>query len=227
MSWIAKKHDPEYPFDLIAHDFTLDPQHTALIVIDMQTDYLRIGGNSPLGKKYPKLARYFNNRVKTVVVPNTITLVKAFRKAKRKIAYTRNGCMTSLGDEMTNRLKALNNPPKMWRGTKPYEIAREIYPRKEDLVIDKLTSGAFTSTQLDHALRNCKVTDVILTGLFTDMCVLGSARLASELGYHAMICEDCCATLTQRAHDEALLAHARRFGRVSTAKDVMRELRLE
>ena len=158
-------------------------------------------------------------------MPNTIALVKAFRKRNLKIAYTRNGCMTSLGDEMTDRLKSLNNPPKMWRGTKPYEIAPEIYPGKEDLVIDKLTSGAFTSTQLDHALRNYKVTDVMITGLFTDKCVLGSARMASELGYNTVICEDCCATLTERAHDEALMAHARRFGRVSTTKDVIDELR--
>ncbi len=227
MSWIAKEHDPEYPFDLVSYHFTLNPEHAALIIIDMQTDYLHIGNKSPLGKKYPKLARYFNNRIKRVVMPNTIALVKAFQKRNLKIAYTRNGCMTSLADEMTDRLKALNDPPKIWRGTKPYEIAREIYPRKEDLVIDKLTSGAFTSTQLDHALRNYKVTDVIITGLYTDMCVLGSARLASELGYHAMICEDCCAALTQRAHDEALITHARRFGRVSTTKDVMDELGLE
>ena len=135
--------------------------------------------------------------------------------------------MTSIGDEMTDRLKALNTPPKMWRGMKPYEIAPEIFPRREDLIIDKLTSGAFTSTQLDHALRNCKVTDVIITGVFTDMCVLGSARLASELGYHTMICEDCCATLTQRSHDEALITHARRFGRVSTTKDLINEMGLE
>ncbi|MFC1694257.1 cysteine hydrolase family protein [Candidatus Latescibacterota bacterium] len=226
MSWSAKEHDPEYPFDLVSVDFTLDSDHTALIIIDMQKDYLQIGSDAPLGKKHPKLAQYFNNRIKQVVMPNIIALVKAFQNRGLKIAYTRNGCMTSLGDELTDRLKALSNPPKMWRGTQPYEITQEIYPRKEDLVIDKLTSGAFTSTQLDHALRNYNVTDVIITGVYTDMCVLGSARVASELGYNTIICEDCCATLTQRAHDEALLIHVRRFGRVSTLKDIVGELKL-
>src|SRR5262245_50048979 len=188
MEWNAREHDPEYPFDLVAPRFTLDPQ-TALVVIDMQGDYLQVKKNSPLGRKYPRLARYFNQRVKEVVMPNTVRLLKAFRKKKFRIAYTRNGSMTSTGDELTERLKALNSPPKVWRGGKPYDLAREIYPRSEELVIDKLTSGAFTSTQLDHALRNWKVRNVVVTGLFTDMCVLGSARTAAELGYNTVICE--------------------------------------
>ena len=132
--------------------------------------------------------------------------------------------MTSLGDEMSPRLRELNNPPKLWRGTPGYEIAEVVFPGTEDLVIDKLTSGGFTLSQLDHALRNYCIRDVVITGVYTDMGVLGSARVAAELGYNTMICEDCCATMTQRAHDEALLAHARRFGRVSTAVDLIKEL---
>ena len=224
MSWDPEELDPQYPFDLFAVKFDLDKAHTALIVIDMQVDYLHIDGNSPLGEKYPDIRTYFNNRIDEIVIPNTVKLIRAFSEGNAKIAYTRNGCMTSLGDEMSARLRALNNPPKLWRGTPRYEIIEAIYPRPQDLVIDKLVSGGFTSTQLDHALRNYGVRNVVIVGVFTDMCVLGTARVAAELGFNTVICEDCSATMTQRAHDEALLAHARRFGRVLTAEDLIEEL---
>jgi biuret amidohydrolase len=224
MSWNAREHDPEYPFDLVSPNFKLSPKTTALLVIDMQVDYLSIGKTSPLGANYPELARTFNARVETLVKPGNLKLIQFFRKHGLTIAYTRNGCMTSRGDEMSGRLRKLNNPPKIWRGTAGYEISPELFPHKEDLVVDKLTSGAFTSTQLDHALRNYGVTDVVITGVFTDMCVLGSARTAAELGYNSLICEDGCASLTQRAHDEALLMHARRFGRVSMVEEVISEV---
>ena len=224
MSWNAGELDPQYPFDLFAANFDLSGDRTALVVIDMQIDYLQIDENSPIGKKYPEIREYFNARIDEVVIPNTVKLIASFRERELKTAYTRNGCMTSLGDEMSARLRALNNPPKLWRGTPRYEIVEAICPRPEDLVIDKLTSGGFTSSQLDHALRNYGVTDDVIAGVFTDMCVLGTARVAAELGYNTVICEDCSATVTQRAHDEALLIHARRFGRVSTADDLIREL---
>ena len=71
--------------------------------------------------------------------------------------------------------------------------------------MDKLTSGAFTASILDHALHNMNIRNVVITGVLTDACVLGTARVASELGYNSLLCEDACATLTQRAHDEYLL----------------------
>ena len=224
MSWNPEEHDPQYPFDLFAPKFTLSKDHTALLVIDMQVEYLEITADAPVAKEHPDIRDYFNERIKQVVIPNTVKLIDAFRQRKLRVVYTRNGCMTSLGDEMSPRLRALNNPPKLWRGTPRYEIADVFSPRAEDLVIDKLTSGGFTQSQLDHALRNYGVTDVVIVGLFTDMCVFGTARAAAELGYNTVICEDCAATITQRAHDESLLVHVRRFGRVSTADEVIEEL---
>jgi nicotinamidase-related amidase len=224
MAWDAEKLDPEYPFDLFAVRFELDARHAALVVIDMQVDYLHIDEDSPVGAGYPQLRQYFNDRVDAIVMPQTVRLIQAFHDRTLRVAYTRNGCMTSTGDEMSPRLRALNSPPKLWRGTPRYEIAEAIYPRSEDLVVDKLVSGGFTSTQLDHGLRNYGATDVVIAGVFTDMCVLGTARAAAELGYNTVICEDCTATTTQRAHDEALLAHARRFGRVATVDEILEEL---
>ena len=107
------------------------------------------------------------------------------------------------------------------------EIDQRLAPTDDDLVVDKLTSGAFTATLLDHALRNMAVTGVVVTGVMTDMCVHGTARTAAELGYDSLICEDACATLTERAHNEGLLTHARIFGRVASTDDVISELTRE
>ena len=67
--------------------------------------------------------------------------------------------------------------------------------------------------------------DVVIVGISTDMCGRhGTARVAAELGYHSLICEDACATYTARAHRDALLMHARVFGRVATTDDVLAEI---
>eukprot|EP01045_Picozoa_sp_COSAG04_P019589 COSAG04_NODE_1918_length_5203_cov_2.179902_3_plen_162_part_00 len=135
-----------------------------------------------------------------------------------------------------------------YRGRPNYEITPELFPADDELVVDKLTSSAFHASMLDHALRNMGVEDVVLVGCLTvschdiagiwvaffqecrqyrcgqDMCVLGTARGAAELGYNTLVVDDATATLTQRAHDEGLLVFARTFGRAAFADDVLEEL---
>ena len=65
---------------------------------------------------------------------------------------------------------------------------------------------------------------LVVTGAVSDMCVLGTARGAAELGYDTAICEDACCAYTHRCHTEAMLTHARNFGRVVTADQVAGEL---
>ena len=79
MSWIAREHDPDWPFDYVASEFVLAPESTALFVIDLQqgdmvkdTDYF--GGN------YPALVDYWNSRIAELVMPTTKRLIEAFRR---------------------------------------------------------------------------------------------------------------------------------------------------
>ena len=102
----------------------------------------------------------------------------------------------------------------------------QIAPREDELIVDKLTSGAFNSSILDHSLRNMGVSDVVIVGIATDMCVFGTARVAAELGYNSLLCEDACATYTAKAQEDAMLMHARVFGRVATTEDVIAELEI-
>ena len=227
MNWQACEHDTEWPFELFATDFQMDPEKTALLVVDMQGSDLKINANDDLGQKYPQIVTYWNQRMEEIVVPNISRLLDAFRPAGRRVVYTRNGKITPHGAELTARLrrhKPKADAPLRYRGTPSYDIMTALATQEDQLIVDKLTSGAFHSTILDHALRNMNVRDVVIVGIATDMCVFGTARVAAELGYNALLCEDACATYTQRAHEDALLMHARVFGRVATTQDVLDEL---
>lgn len=227
MGWNPRAYDPDWPFDLTATDFTLCPKSTALLVIDVQGGEIKLTPDSEMARKYPGIADYWNHRMETVVVPNSRRLITYFREQHMKVIYTRNGNITPGCAQLTQRLrkKALKNSATRYRGSASHEIDQRLLPRSDELVVDNLTSGAFTQTYLDHALRNMGITGVVIAGILTDMCVLGTARTAAELGYDTLICEDACATYTERSHVEALLAHSRVFGRVADAEEVIEELR--
>ncbi len=225
-SWNPEDFDPDWPHDLFSTHFTLVPESTALLVIDMQVSQFVINADSKLAQQYPKIAQYMDHRIENEVLPNIQRLISCFRKQGRKIVYTRNGNVTPTADEVTERLKAKKTRDSSGavtshRGTTDYQIDSRLAPTDADLVIDKITSGGFTASFLEHALHNMNIRTVVLTGVLTDACVFGTARSAAELGFNSLICEDACATYTQRAHEDALLMHARMFGCVDTTESVI------
>ncbi len=222
MAWDIRQLDPQWPFDLMGTSFTLDPAATALLVIDMQAGQSKLAEDSPLAQRYPDMARYFNQRGEAVVMSANLRLLEHFRARRMPVVFTRNGSLTPGGLERTARLR--RRPATCYRGSAVYEIFEAFRPGENEPVIDKLTSSAFTASCLDHVLRNFGVRALVVTGVVTDMCVLGTARTGAELGYDVLICEDACAAYTQRCHDEALLTHARRFGRVAQADEIITEL---
>jgi nicotinamidase-related amidase len=229
MSWNPEEFDPEWPFDLFATHFSLDPASTALLVIDMQIGQFAVKPDSIIAQRFPQIAQYMNQRIENEVLPNIQRLIQYFREQERKIVYTRNGNVTSTADEVTERIKAKktnddSGEVTSHHGTADYQIDSRLAPTDADLVIDKLTSGGFTASFLEHALRNMNIGTMVLTGVLTDACVFGTARSAAELGFNSLICEDACATYTQRAHEDALLMHARMFGEVDTAERVISKM---
>ena len=88
MSWLAEEHDPEWPFELLATDFRLDPAATALLVVDMQGSDGTIDAESGLGARRPEIAAYWNNRMTDLVVPNVRRLLHSFREHGRRVVYT-------------------------------------------------------------------------------------------------------------------------------------------
>ena len=227
MSWDPRDFDAEWPFDLFATPVSLEQGRTALLVVDVQAADMEIAADSELGRRYPAIRDHWNARLADVALPAIRRLIAGFRAADLPVVYTRNGPITPHAGETAPRLRPKIGPVYRHRGSPGYEIEASIAPLVGDVVVDKLTSGAFTGTYLDHALRNLGVMNLAIVGVVTDMCVFGTARAAAELGYWTVIVEDGCASYTERAHVEALLAHARVFGRVATSDEIVAELGLE
>lgn len=226
MKWNPRELDPEWPFELTRTEFALEAESTALVVVDMQGNQMTIDPESPLALEYPHIVEYWNRRLDETAIPNIQRLIGWFRERNLKVVYTRNGNVTSTGDEMTGRLKGKfgKDGPSYHRNSPAYQIDERLAPHDEDLIVDKLTSGAFTGSILDHGLRNMGIRSIVLTGILTDACVFGTARAAAEIGYQTLICDDACAAFTQRAHNDALVMHARIFGRVENTDTVLEEL---
>ena len=105
--------------------------------------------------------------------------------------------------------------PALWpRGTFEHEVIDSLAPEAGELVIDKNTSSALNSTDLEGLLRNMDVETLVLNGMATDMCVETTARDAADRGLDVIVVEDATATFFEHHHRAALSGFARVFGQV-------------
>ena len=91
MSWNPTDYDPDWPFELQATSFTLEPESTALLVIDLQPSQYTLSVDSELAKKHPQIVAYWNDRLERCVFPNTKRLLDYFRTHGMTVVFTRNG----------------------------------------------------------------------------------------------------------------------------------------
>ncbi len=88
-------------------------------------------------------------------------------------------------------------------------------------MINKTTYGTFTSTGLDHTLRNLGIKTLVIGGVVTNVCVETTARDASDLGYGVMLVGDACAAHSPEIHEASLLSFQGPFGRVRRADEIV------
>jgi len=186
---------------------TLDPQRTALLVIDMQRDFCDPSG-------------YMNSRGDDVaaaraIVPRILSALEAARRTGMLVIYTREGHRANLSDLPENkRLKTARAGAQIGtegplgrlliRGEVGWDFIDEMQPLDEDVVIDKIGTGAFHATELHDVLRNRRIENVVLTGVTTGICVSSTAREATDRGYSVLVLEDCCAEPDPHNHDMAI-----------------------
>src|SRR6516162_5013595 len=101
-----------------------------------------------------------------------------------------------------------------------WQIDDRITPMPGEIVVNKTSSGALSSTKLDQTLHNLGVNSLVVCGLTTAMCVTQTAREAGDRGFRVVIAEDACTELSEEMHEAALMAFSWIFGRVRSTEEI-------
>ncbi len=214
-------------------DFDLDPERTALIVVDMQysdahPDY---GIGTYIKEKYPEAAAYFFSRLSELAIPNQAKLLDFFRRSGLRVIYLTIG--PALPDHTDYKRPHGLKMPNTYTsakllghvGTFEHGILPELAPCPGELVLNKTSSSAFNSTGFDQTLRNLGISYLVFTGVATHACVENTARDAADRGYLCVLVDDACATHTQDLHDATMHAFAAVSGKVQSTTEVIAHLR--
>ena len=175
------------------YEFEFDPAHTALLIIDMQRDFLEPGGfGEMLGNDVSQLRR--------TIEPNR-RLLEAWRARGLTVLHTREGHRSDLADlppakKVRGRsATCIGDAGPMGRilvrGEAGHAIFPELYPKAGEPVIDKPGKGAFWATDLHAILQHRGVNKLVVTGVTTEVCVNTTVREANDRGYDCLVLEDC------------------------------------
>ncbi|MFC3894855.1 cysteine hydrolase family protein [Lentzea rhizosphaerae] len=186
--------------------FLFEPTTTALLVIDMQRDFVEPGGfGETLGNDVSQL--------RGVIAPLQQTLA-ATRAAGMTVIHTREGHLPDLSDCPPAKLER-GRPsmrigdfgPKgriLIRGEHGHGIIDELAPADGELVIDKPGKGAFYSTELGTVLSEAGITSLVVTGVTTEVCVHTTVREANDRGYECLVLSDCVGSYFPEFQDAGL-----------------------
>jgi len=218
-----------------AAEFSLAPAATALVIVDMQNScaHEARGASTYLRRTYPDVAAYFFDRLTRLVVPHTRRLLEFFRQRGLRVVFVTVGAhlpdhsdfeplRRATEERIRQRAGVENN--LFHRGAPDHQIRDELTPLPNELVVNKVTRGAFNSTGIDQLLRNMGVTDLVIVGVATNACVETTARDAADRGYRCVLVDDACAGQSEYLHDATMLSFATLFGRVLQTAEVLAEL---
>jgi nicotinamidase-related amidase len=190
--------------------FRLRPDAQALLVVDMQNDFLRAGAPQevPTGR---------------AAIPTVSTLRDVFRAARRPVIYTR--FLAGPGSTLMTVWSPECGPEQRscWSGHRREYLDRdgmlegadvvdELAPDAGELVVDKYGYGAFHNTLLEDALRALQVTQVVVTGVVTQICVEDTVRQGMQRGLEMVVVRDAVASYDDELHRATLRNIESKFG---------------
>jgi nicotinamidase-related amidase len=192
--------------DALPGPIAVDTGRCALVIIDMQRDFLEPGGfGEALGNDVSQLRK---------IVAPLRALLGAARDACLTVIHTREGHRPDMTD--APRAKVERGAPSLRigdrgpmgriliRGEVGHDIISELYPLAGEPVLDKPGKGAFYQTDLDLMLRNRGVETLLVGGVTTEVCVHTTVREANDRGYRCIVVGDCCGSYFPEFHEVGL-----------------------
>jgi biuret amidohydrolase len=229
----VKGSDPVTTLTFEAEPYPLDfdPKSTALLVIDMQRDFLEAGGFGEMLGNDVSLLRSAIEPCKRVL--------EAAREAGLTIVHTREGHRPDLSDAPPSKIArgrlscGIGDQGPMGRilvrGERGHDIIEEVYPLPDEPVVDKPGKGAFYDTDLLLILRNKGIKTLIVCGVTTEVCVQTTVREANDRGFECIVPADCVGSYFpefQRVALEMIKAQGGIFGWVSDSDEIIRVLKM-
>jgi nicotinamidase-related amidase len=192
--------------DAQPYAFTFEPEASALLIIDMQRDFVEPGGfGAALGNNVTLL--------RSAIAP-TGRVLRACRDAGIMVVHTREGHRPDLADlapakkARGNLAVGIGDPGPMGRilvrGEAGHDIIPELAPAADEPVVDKPGKGAFYATDLEAMLRNCGIAQLLVCGVTTEVCVNTTVREANDRGFDCLVLEDCTGSYFPEFHAAGL-----------------------
>ena len=210
----------------------LDWTTTALVIIDMQRDFMEPGGfGETLGNDVSQLAR---------AVKPIGAVLSAAREAGMLVIHTREGHLPDLSDAPPAKVERgapslrIGDPGPMGRilirGEAGHDIIPELYPLDSEIVIDKPGKGAFYATSLGDDLEARNISTLLVCGVTTEVCVNTTVREANDRGYRCVVLADGCASYFPEFHEMGLKmikAQGGIFGWVADSSAILKAMQAE
>jgi len=186
--------------------FAFSAPTTALVIIDLQRDFLEPGGfGELLGNDVSLLAR---------VVEPTRAVLAAARAAGMLVIHTREGHRPDLADcppakrsrgRLDSGIGSLGPRGRILvRGEEGHDIIDDVAPAPGEIVLDKPGKGSFYATDLELILRNRGIAQLVVCGVTTEVCVHTTVREANDRGFECLVLGDCCASYFPEFHEVGL-----------------------